>query len=79
MTAKGYKPTCRKCYYFGWDFITGGYKAGSFCGLHGCEEIAEPDKFPPPPLARSRNNHGYNCDCGFFPRLVDRAVQLTLF
>lgn len=60
---------CRRCMWYNYNFIFGKYEDGSFCGLHGCEEVT-PDA---PQMALM---HTEEPDCGYVPK--QRITQLEL-
>lgn len=73
---------CRNCYYYCREpFSDEHYDySRSFCGLHGCIAIENPDVVEDVDrLNGGSNNSGYKIRCGYYPRQRQEAVQLSLF
>lgn len=60
---------CRRCMWYNYNFLTDQYEEGSFCGLHGMEDVT-PDA---PQMALL---HTEEPDCGFTPK--QKITQLEL-
>lgn len=81
------KPICINCHYYCWDFCLANDCSDfpydfshSFCGLHGCCEIANPNIPIDYDLLNGGINHNYpSALCGFFPKKTLIPVQLSLF
>lgn len=69
IMAREKRMRCRRCMWYNYDFIFNEYREGSFCGLHGGEQVT-PDA---PQMALL---HTEEPDCGFFPK--QKIVQLEL-
>lgn len=60
---------CRRCMWYNYNFLSRQYEEGSFCGLHGMEEVI-PDA---PQMALL---HTEEPDCGYYPK--QQPIQLEL-
>ena len=67
--ARNKKMRCRRCIWYNYNFLTKQYEDGSFCGLHGMEDVT-PDA---PQMAML---HTEEPECGFYPK--QKITQLEL-